>query len=85
MLVGSEMARLCFSSPRSSSARGSGGNFSSQEDICVVLSLIVENDVGGDMAMVTCGGFRENSVDVLLLGSSWQRGDLPLRVLPSRM
>lgn len=53
-LVGSEVARLRFSSPGSSSAGGVGGSSSSQEEICVVLSLTVENDVGGDVAMITC-------------------------------
>lgn len=57
-LVGSEMARLRFSSPHSSSAGGVGGSSSSQEEICVLLPLIVENDVGGDMAIVTCAAMR---------------------------
>ena len=52
-LVGSDVARLRLSRPGSSSA-GVGGSSSSQEEICVVLSLTVENDVGGDVAMVTC-------------------------------
>ncbi|KAF1351679.1 hypothetical protein EJ07DRAFT_159218 [Lizonia empirigonia] len=53
-LVGSEVARLRFSNPPSSSAGGVGGSSSSQDEICMVLSLVVENDGSGDVIMTTC-------------------------------
>lgn len=52
--MGSEAARLRFSSQHSSSAGGVGGSSSSQEEICAVFSLIVQNDVEGDVAMTKC-------------------------------
>jgi len=53
--VGSELARLRFSSRCSSSAGGVGGSCSSQEEIRVVFSVRMEGDTGGDVAIITCG------------------------------
>ena len=66
--VGSELARLRFSSRCSSSAGGVGGSCSSQEEIRVVFSVRMEGDTGGDVAIITCGAVGDrDSVLVLFI------------------
>jgi hypothetical protein len=88
-LVGSEVARLRLSNPRSSSAGGVRGSFSSQDEICVILSLVVEHDSSGNVIMTTCAAgvvvevawFAKIGLIVIIVWQ-WQR-DRPLNALPS--
>jgi hypothetical protein len=53
--VGSELARLRFSSRCSPSAGGIGSSYPSQEETRVVFSAGIEGDAGSDVAMIMCG------------------------------
>jgi hypothetical protein len=70
--VGSELARLRFSSRCSPSAGGVGSRYPSQEEIRVVFSVGIESDAGSDVAMIMCGavGAMEGRGGILVLRKS---------------